>query len=195
MARRTAEEASPEPGSPVEENKAQNIRRSTEEVTPDKVTQRDNVMEAWADRVKSFFKDLPVEAALTLKRDLGLVIPLHLVKLPTSKRRWGYICKNCQRAAFEFVGDQFVYKTRAGDLAHSDSPPLGVPLNELPWIQDDPNATWRNPPDDPTMRCQFCQHEVPLDGNRSLRPKRIQTLEQIQSFLAYKDDLKRRRGR
>lgn len=142
--------------------------------------------EATAAELRNFIRRMTPAGALQVKREMGIIIPLRL--LETSKtRRWGYRCSQCQGIAFEFQGEQFVYYNEAsGKIEHSDTPPLGVPLEELPWVQDEVKHR-KTATSALDLRCQVCNQRVFLNPDRSLKGKRIVRLQ--------KQESKTRRGR
>jgi len=123
---------------------------------------------------------LPMKGAVELRREFGILIPLRILAKEGSERRWAYMCKRCGHQALEFIGLQFVYQSGEG-WAFSDQPPLGVPIDEIPWVQDHPKAS-RHGKDPFNIRCQFCGAEVILNPDRTLVPKRIVTIESIEDY-------------
>jgi hypothetical protein len=135
-------------------------------------TPLDGEAEATATELRNFIRRMTPAGALKAKREMGILIPLRLLDLP-AVRRWGYRCSQCQGVAFEFQGEQFAYFNEAtGKIEHSDRPPLGIPLEELPWVQDEMKHR-KTATSVLDLRCQHCNQRIALNSDRSLKGKRI----------------------
>lgn len=121
--------------------------------------------------IVAIVRKMPLSERKWLKDHFGIIIPIRLTQ-SSDERYWGYKCHACQGNALEFVGSKFSYSLeRDGELVTVDRPPLGVPIEDLPWIQDvGPNARSRTCLD---LRCQKCRQPVGLQPDRSLRAFQI----------------------
>lgn len=131
-------------------------------------------------KVIKAIQKLSRQSVVDLRKEFGIIIPVRILAPPRAERRWAYLCKRCLHQALEFVGLQFSYKS-GDEWVVSDSPPLGVPIDDLPWVQDHPKASHHGK--DPfNLRCQFCGGEVILNPDRSLVPKRVVLRENIEKM-------------
>lgn len=115
----------------------------------------------------AFINRMEPEEAISLKHRLGLLIPVHLT-VKSDIVRWRYMCPQCQGVALSFRGEQFtVFDADKERFYNTDSPPINVPLEDLPWFQE--GMERENGSRSPfRARCPLCGAPIALRDDRSL---------------------------
>jgi len=123
-------------------------------------------------RLVELLGDMTDDEVREASEKIGADLPLVPKGINPSVVAWAYKCGHCPtvddpfKYAFEFVGDKFLGPN--GDLM--DRPPLGVPIERLPWTQ---NRGTRKSFTRSEPICQHCGNKVHLGPGGTIADTRM----------------------